>query len=124
MEDNIESKEKELLAEAGMRNIKIVPRISDKWVAIQEVKRWLPTAFINHVECAKGIESLENFRREWDETNGKFKDHPKHDWAQHGYDGLETLARGLNAHGVITEAEAPRMIYAPTYVPRDAVIGI
>lgn len=96
---------KELLAEAGMKNIKIVPKIAEKWTAIQEVKRWLPTVFINPTECAQGINCLENFKRDWDENNGKFKDHPKHNWAQHGYDGLETLARGLNAHGVITDVK-------------------
>lgn len=114
---------KDLLAEAGMKNIKIVPRIPEKYVAIQEVKRWMPTAFIDSRECAKGIECLENFRREWDENNGKFKDHPKHNWAMHGYDGLETLVRGLNAHGIITDVQRRMPIRVPRNITRDRVVG-
>lgn len=103
--DEKPKKLKDLLFDAGMKNIKIVPKINQKFVAIQEVKRWLPTVFIDPVACKEGIRCLENFKREWDGNMGKFKDHPLHNWAQHGYDGLESLARGLNAHGVITDVK-------------------
>ena len=94
-----------LMAEAGMKNIKTIPRISDKYISIQETKRFLPTAVFDAHECEEGIKCLKNFRREWDDTNGCWKNRPKHDWAMHGYDGFETLARGLNAHGVITDVQ-------------------
>lgn len=90
----------QILSDAGMRNTFIVPRISDKWVAIQEVKLWLPSAMMDRKECADGLKCLKNFRREWDDKNGCWKNLPRHDWAMHGYDGLETLVRGLNAYGV------------------------
>jgi hypothetical protein len=113
----------DLLKEAGMTNIKVVPRIPEKYVAIQEVKRWLPQVFIDPGKCKKGIECLENFRREYDDNMGKFKDHPLHNWAQHGYDGLETLARGLNAHGVITDVPFQAQIQVPLSMPYDAGAG-
>jgi hypothetical protein len=121
--DDKPKKLKELLAEAGMQNIKIVPRTPDKWTAIQEVKRWLPTVFIDKYECEVGINCLKNFRREWDDNNGCWKERPMKNWALHGYDGIETLARGLGAHGVITEIEQPRQYYAPVRLPLDNVVG-
>lgn len=89
-----------ILREAGMHNTRIIPRIDSKQTAIAEVRGWLPTAYFDRRGCELGLKCLQNFRREWDEVNGCWKDRPRHDWAMHGYDGLETLVRGLNAYGV------------------------
>lgn len=89
----------QILSEAGMRDTFIVPRISDKTAAITEVRLWLPKVAIDEKRCGKGLDCLQNFRKEWDEINGCYKERPRHDWASHGYDGLETLVRGLNAYG-------------------------
>lgn len=89
----------DILKEAGMRNTKIIPRADDKRATINEVRLWLPKATIHAEHCEKGIKCLMNFRREWDDIMGCFKERPRHDWAQHGYDGLESLVRGLNAFG-------------------------
>jgi len=89
----------EILNEAGMRNTEIIPRITEKYTAIQEVRQWLPKVWIDESSCAEGIKCLKNFKREWDDKNGCWKNKPKHDWAQHGYDGLESLVRGLSLYG-------------------------
>lgn len=101
----------DILRQAGMRNTKIVPRIQDKYTAIQETKLWLPSVLIDR-SCAEGIKALDNFKREWDEINGCWKNRPRHDWAMHGYDGLETLVRGLGAYqasddDIVTTFRAP-----------------
>lgn len=103
---------KDIMAESGMRNIKVVPRTENKATAIQEVKLFLPQCFISTTcddqpEWSKldkkdykgGILCLQNYRREWDEKLGIWKSTPRHDWASHGYDSLETLARGWNKFG-------------------------
>ena len=103
---------KVILEKAGMQNIKVVPRIGDKAVAIQESKLFLPKCYIS-TSCDKqpgwskeepedykgGLLCLQNFRRKWDDKLGTWKNVPVHDWAQHGYDSLETLARGFSKHG-------------------------
>jgi len=96
-----------------MVDTQIVPRIHAKAVAIQQVKMWLPKAFIDRANCGisevnqrtqepddstNGIKCLQNFRREWDEKGGCWANRPLHNWASHGYDSLETLVRGLNAY--------------------------
>ena len=90
----------EILNEAGMSDTHIIPRIDHKITAITEVRNWLPDVVIDERSCEKGLKCLNNFRKAWDDVNGCWKDRPLHDWAMHGYDGLETLCRGLNAFGV------------------------
>ncbi len=82
-----------------MRDTRIVPVIGHKATAIAEVRAWLPKAYIDKKSCEPGLLCLNNYRKEWDEMNGCWKERPRHDWASHGYDGLETLVRGLNAYG-------------------------
>jgi len=102
---------KQIMERAGMKNVVPVPRIDNKATAIQEVKVWLPKAFIDKDRCKKGTEFLTNFRREWDDALGVWKNRPRHDINMHGYDGLETLVRGLNMAGDIVRPKgnsAPR----------------
>lgn len=87
----------QILSDAGMQDIHVVPRVKDKYTAIQESRTWLPTVWIDAENCSDGIKCLDNFKKEWDDHNGCYKNRPRHDWAMHGYDGAETLARGLIA---------------------------
>lgn len=89
----------EILTEAGMTNIRIVPKIDDKWTAIQESRLFLPLCWIDEIKCEQGILGLDNFRREWDEKNADWKNKPLHNWAMHPYDSFETLARGIKKYG-------------------------
>ena len=89
----------DILKESGMRNIRVVPKVEDKWTAIQETKLFLPMCYIDAKECAEGIKGLDNFRREWDEAMGDWKNNPLHNWAMHPYDAFETLARGFKKYG-------------------------
>ena len=98
-----------ILKDAGMRNIRIVPKVDDKWTAIQESRLFLPLCWIDQ-KCTQGIDALDNFRREWDETAGEWKNRPHHNWAMHPYDALETLARGVSKFGTGNDAPRPRDI--------------
>jgi hypothetical protein len=92
-----------IMADAGMQNIRIVPRVENKWTAIQEVKLALPMYYIDEHECSEGIKGLDAFRREWDDKTGDWKQRPHHDWAMHHYDALETLIRGIAHHGLLID---------------------
>lgn len=93
---------KQILHDAGMSNIKVVPKIDDKWTAIQEARLFLPMCYIEKQKCDYGIKGLDNFRREWDDKTGDWKNRPHHDWATHPYDAFETLARGIRKFGCNT----------------------
>lgn len=44
------------------------------------------------VPCAEGLKGLRNYRKEWDEDAGCWKDRPRHDWASHPADGFRYMA--------------------------------
>jgi len=71
----------------------IVPRISNHAEGVQAVRNFLPSCWIAEEECHDGILCIDNFRKEWDDKRGVYKDTPRHDWASHGAKALETLAR-------------------------------
>jgi len=70
-----------------------VPRISNQAEGVQAVRQFLPACWIDEEACAQGVACLDNYRKEWDDKRGVYKDSPRHDWASHGAKGLETLAR-------------------------------
>jgi hypothetical protein len=42
--------------------------------------------------CAEGIKALKNYRKEWDDERGVWKDRPRHDGASNGADAFRSLA--------------------------------
>lgn len=45
-------------------------------------------------KCEKGIHSLENYRKEWNERYGCWASKPLHNFASHGADAFTILAIG------------------------------
>jgi len=62
---------------------------------INAVRQLLPRCFFNAEKCKRGVEALQNYRREWDEKRKVFHDKPLHDWSSHGADAFRYLAQGL-----------------------------
>jgi phage terminase large subunit len=48
--------------------------------------------WIDEQACGKGIESLMNYRWDYNAKLGEFKSQPVHDWASHGADAFRYLA--------------------------------
>jgi hypothetical protein len=46
-------------------------------------------------KCARGLDCLSNYRRDFNDKLGEFKATPVHDWASHGADSLRYLVLGL-----------------------------
>lgn len=63
---------------------------------INAVRRMLPSCYIDEKRCARGIEAIKAYRKEWDDRNKLWRDKPLHDWASHGADALRTFAVGFN----------------------------
>lgn len=63
---------------------------------IQAVRRRLPISRFDEKKCARLLDCLKNYQREWDSKLMLFRDKPKHDWASHGsdafrYDSLDDI---------------------------------
>jgi hypothetical protein len=62
---------------------------------IEHVRTTLPRCFIDAVMCAPLLKSLANYRSEWDEKVGRYKEEPKHDKWSHFADAFRYMAVGL-----------------------------
>lgn len=72
----------------------VIPRgpVQDR---IEAGRRLLQRAVFDSEKCARGIDALQSYRRQWDESKQAFADHPLHDWASHGADAFTYAAVGL-----------------------------
>lgn len=83
---------KEHAQEAGIKPIDIVPRIATESAGIAAARAYLPQVWIDSERCARLIQCLDNYRKEWDDSLGVWKDKARHDEFSHGYKSFETAA--------------------------------
>jgi hypothetical protein len=69
-----------------------VKKSSYKEDGIEAVRNIFPHCWFDAVRCSRGIDSLENFRKEYDDKRKVFVATPVRDWAKHGADAFETFA--------------------------------
>lgn len=53
---------------------------------IQQVRIMLSQMWMDEVKCARWIEALRQYRKEWDDDRKVFKGQPLHDWTSHAAD--------------------------------------
>ena len=90
---------KDQLQAAGLKNVQVTERAADsdaKLAEINEARALIPKSVFDKQKCAKGIDALRNYRREWDDELKTYKRRPVHDWASHGADAWRCLAMNLN----------------------------
>ena len=84
----------EILQNAGL-DCRVVGKFSIA-DGIQAVRRMLPKCWFNYPKTKQGIDSLRNYRREYNEKQKVFYDKPLHDWTSHCADSFRYLAIGLD----------------------------
>ncbi len=82
---------RETLEKLGLRNITVVPQqeVAD---GINAVRLMLPRCWFDQTRCARGIEALKQYRREWDGKRQTWRERPLHDWTSHAADAFRYLA--------------------------------
>lgn len=70
----------------------VIGKRLDKQEHIQAARATFPYCRFHKTRCAKGINSLRQYHREWDDEKKMFQDAPAHDWASHDADGFMELA--------------------------------
>jgi hypothetical protein len=76
----------------GIRPIYIVPR-GDVDDGIDSARRLFSQCWFDSNKCAKGLDALASYHKEWDEDRKEFRQKPFHDWASHGADAFRTMAK-------------------------------
>ncbi len=74
--------------------IRIVPRVPQLFMGINAARSRIAECYFHEVQCAEGIECLENYRKKWNEAIGNWSDDPVHDKYSHGADAFRQLAQG------------------------------
>lgn len=74
---NISPKDK--LANLGLKNLEIVPRVDDISHGIQATRDSFSTCWIDEKNCKEGIIHLDSYRKRWNNTTARFMDQPVHD---------------------------------------------
>ncbi len=83
---------KQWAEEAGIDPIDIVPRIPTEAAGIEASRALLPSVWIDEERCARLIQCLDNYRKEWDDKLSTWKAVARHDEFSHGYKSFETAA--------------------------------
>jgi hypothetical protein len=66
-----------------------VQKVAD---GINAARMLLPKWYFDAQRCAKGVDSVENYRKKLDHKTGEFMDSPVHDKHSHGADAFRYLA--------------------------------
>lgn len=83
------------LTDAGLTNVRIVPRTTDIWSGINEALQQFPTMLFRLPACERGLAALENYHTRRFSASGIVSNEPVHDWSSHPADALRTLAEAL-----------------------------
>lgn len=87
----------EILKALG-RNVRITPKLSLE-DGINAARMVFPRVWFDESKCQRGLECLQNYRREMNEKLGEFRATPVHDWASHGADAFRYLAVAIDKSG-------------------------
>lgn len=91
------------LEDAGMKDIKIVPRIDWVWEGINEMRSLLPRCYFHKTKCSRvqgpegrpiptGLDCMEFYSKKEVNENNTIQEKPEHNEFSHGADGLRTFA--------------------------------
>lgn len=98
----------EILRTLG-RNAQVTPKLSLE-DGINAARMVFPRCWFDETRTARGLECLQNYRRELNEKIGEFRSSPVHDWASHGADAFRYLAVAVDKSGAM--AKLPALVYS------------
>ena len=91
--DVVQSPE-DMLYSLGLRDIEIVPRVDEIQHGIQATRDIFSQCWFDEVKCKDGLAHLENYRKEWNDRQGCWKDKPRHDIHSEAADAFRQFAQG------------------------------
>jgi len=85
----------------------IIKKAENELVDIEMLRSLFSRLYFDEGRCSQGIRAVENFRKEWNEKKGCFRERPFHNWASHGTKSLiyaiNSLERIVGNRGLTAE---------------------
>lgn len=75
--------------------VETLPRDLNESFGIECLRNMLNRFFFDYQKCEKGLKALENFRKEWNEKLGCYRERSLHDWASHASKSLIYAAESI-----------------------------
>ena len=94
---------KQMLEDLGMRNIHIVPVISDINTGINMTRAAFASAYFDEAGCKLGFSHLESYKKRWNDRDGRWSDEPRKDHTSEGADAFRQWAQA-KSRGMVTLA--------------------
>lgn len=111
------------MSNQGARNVSPLPKTSDIWMGINELRSLLYQSWFNRQGCALGITLLSMYRTEIEESKGGIsKTVPVHDHTSHTADAARYVAEALS-HGYLRKSIAIQQNPAIDYQPPEVTNG-
>lgn len=98
--------------EAGLNNIRVLPRTHDIWIGINHCLQMFPRFSFRLPACERGIDALANYAYKRASATGIVVHEPVHNWASHAADALRMIA----------EAEMSGMLKTGFSQPKATVV--
>jgi hypothetical protein len=73
-------------------NFDVGKRPDKKEDGINAIRMIIPRCWFDQTKCKRGIDGLKGYKKEWNDKQQVYKDHPVHDWTSHPVDAFQTLA--------------------------------
>jgi hypothetical protein len=108
--DGLARQRLEVMLDHGLQPV-LVPdhKIED---GVNATRVTLPRVWFDAAKCAKGIDALREYKREWDEKKRTFKDSPRHDWASHAADAFRYLCMAWRGE-IMTPPPEKKPLFKP-----------
>lgn len=78
-------------------NFSVAPKLSIQ-DGIEQSRIILNRCYFNEAKTSRLVACLDNYRKEWDDKRGTYKDRPLHDEYSHGADAFRTMSVSIKLH--------------------------
>jgi hypothetical protein len=82
----------QVYAEAGLANVRVLPRTHDIWIGINACLQMFPRFSFRLPACERGLDALANYAYKRSSATGIVVNEPVHNWASHAADALRMIA--------------------------------
>lgn len=79
------------------QRFEVVPRVTNITAGIQSTRNQFSSCWFSEEGCGIGIPRLANYRKQWDNIRGCWKDQPMHDINSHGSDAFRQFGQVADA---------------------------